>query len=106
DIYGVENVNDVVIELAGEGRDLIRTKVSYTLSDNVEDGTLLDSADLTLTGNALDNVLTGNAGNNSLLGGLGADTLIGGAGNDIYGVENVNDVVIELANEGHDLIRS
>ena len=106
DIYGVENVNDVVIELAGEGRDLIRTKVSYTLSDNVEDGTLLDSADLTLTGNALDNVLTGNAGNNSLLGGLGADTLIGGAGDDIYGVENVNDVVIELANEGHDLIRS
>ncbi|MCU7264582.1 calcium-binding protein, partial [Pseudomonas koreensis] len=106
DIYGVENVNDVVIELEGEGRDLIRTKVSYTLSANVEDGTMLDSADLTLTGNSLDNVLTGNAGNNTLLGGQGADTMIGGAGNDIYGVENVNDVVVELEGEGHDLIRT
>ncbi|MCU7218456.1 calcium-binding protein, partial [Pseudomonas sp. VE 196-7] len=95
DTYVVDNINDVLVEQANEGRDLVKSSISYVLSSNFEDATLLGSSDLTLTGNALDNVLTGNAGNNSLLGGVGADTLIGGAGDDIYGVENVNDVVIE-----------
>ncbi|PNB06812.1 furin, partial [Pseudomonas sp. FW305-67] len=84
-----------VTELADEGRDLIRTTVSYTLSANVEDGVLLGTTALNLTGNELDNSLTGNAAANLLDGKAGADTLDGGAGNDTYVVDNLGDTVIE-----------
>ena len=70
------------------------------------------------TGNALDNYIEGNENNNTLDGGAGndtlvvqsvsgassADTLIGGAGNDIYYVSALDDVVIEIANQGIDEI--
>ncbi|MEJ2806688.1 M10 family metallopeptidase, partial [Pseudomonas sp. CCNWLW250] len=82
DTYTVDNVGDKVVEAAGEGRDLIRAAVSYTLSTNVEDGQLLGTAALNLVGNALDNSLIGNAAANVLNGQGGADTLDGGAGND------------------------
>lgn len=97
DIYYVDNLRDVVIELEGaaEGRDLVRASVSYVLAANVEDGELLGKANLSLTGNALDNVLTGNDGANVLRGGGGADTLIGGLGNDTYYVDSIDDVIIE-----------
>ncbi|UZE84138.1 M10 family metallopeptidase [Pseudomonas viciae] len=117
DIYMLDNVGDSVIELANEGRDLVRTTVSHTLSANVEDGQLLSVAALSLVGNALDNSLIGNAGANvlngldgadTLDGGAGIDTLIGGTGNDTYIVDNLKDVVSEtntLASE-IDTVRS
>ncbi|MFJ7798405.1 matrixin family metalloprotease [Pseudomonas sp. NPDC096950] len=95
DIYFVSGLDDTVVELANEGRDEVRTAVSYSLGANIEDGTLLGTAGLNLNGNELNNVLTGNAGNNVLDGGVGADTMIGGAGNDNYYVDNVGDVIIE-----------
>jgi serralysin len=97
DIYYVDNLRDVVIELEGaaEGHDLVRASVSYVLAANVEDGELLGKANLSLTGNELDNVLTGNDGANVLRGGGGADTLIGGLGNDTYYVDSIDDVIIE-----------
>ncbi|WLI13579.1 calcium-binding protein [Pseudomonas sp. FP603] len=95
DTYVIDNAADKVLELADEGRDLIRTAVSYTLSANVEDGVLLGVAALNLTGNELDNSLTGNAAANILDGKAGADTLDGGAGNDTYLVDNLGDTVIE-----------
>ncbi|WP_178076446.1 MULTISPECIES: M10 family metallopeptidase, partial [unclassified Pseudomonas] len=95
DTFIVDNANDSVIELTGEGHDLIKTSVSYTLSTNVEDGQLTGSAAIDLFGNSLNNVLTGNSGANTLNGGLGADTMIGGDGVDTYYVDNVGDVVIE-----------
>ncbi len=104
DIYVVDNYQDVVTEQLGEGHDLVRTSVSYTLSANVEDLTMLGTDYGTLTGNALDNVIRGNSGTNYIDGGLGADTMIGGDSSDIYYVENVGDVVIELANEGVDTV--
>ncbi|MEB2855005.1 matrixin family metalloprotease [Pseudomonas atacamensis] len=104
DTYVVDNINDVVIEQVGEGHDLIRTSSSYTLGANVEDLTMTGSADGSLTGNALENVITGNAGTNYIDGGLGADTLIGGGGGDVYLVDNINDVVIELADGGNDSV--
>ncbi|MGE7966614.1 calcium-binding protein, partial [Pseudomonas sp. NPDC089918] len=95
DTYVIESVADKVFENADEGRDLIRTAVSYTLSTNVEDGLLLGTAALNLAGNELDNSLTGNAAANLLDGKAGADTLDGGAGNDTYLVDNAGDTVIE-----------
>ncbi len=55
-------------------------------------------------GNELNNLLLGGNGNDKLDGKVGADTLIGVLGNDTYGVDNVNDVVVEKAGEGIDRV--
>ncbi|KRW96794.1 calcium-binding protein [Paracoccus sp. MKU1] len=73
---------DRVVETANAGNDTVLTDFSRGIEANVENLTLLGSASINGTGNALANRITGNAGNNTLLGGLGNDTLLGGAGND------------------------
>jgi len=86
DTYTVDSAGDVIVELAGEGTDLVNASVSYSLSANVEKLVLTGSAALDGTGNDLANALTGNAGDNALFGMMGNDTIIGGAGNDtVYG---------------------
>ncbi len=90
DTYSVDFTNDMVIELANQGTDLVKSRVTYTILDvDVENLTLTGITGLVTntdaingTGNASANVLTGNAGNNILSGLGGVDTLIGGAGND------------------------
>jgi Ca2+-binding RTX toxin-like protein len=106
DIYVIDNVGDVVTEAAAAGTDLVRSSITYTLSANVEDLTLMDSGNIDATGNTLNNTLTGNSGDNVLDGGLGADKMIGGLGNDTYVVDNVGDVVTEAAAAGTDLVQS
>ncbi|WP_300337524.1 calcium-binding protein [Accumulibacter sp.] len=106
DTYVIDNTGDVVTENAGEGADLVRSSVSYTLTANVENLTLTGTSALNGTGNTLNNLLTGNSGNNVLSGGTGADTLIGGAGNDTYVVDNTGDVITENTGEGTDLVQS
>ncbi|MEE4016111.1 Calx-beta domain-containing protein, partial [Roseibium sp. FZY0029] len=115
DTYIVDNIGDTVIEQLGEGADLIRTSVGYTLSANVEDGELLGSASINLVGNDLNNTLVGNSAANVLLGGLGsdilngragADNMRGGAGNDTYIVDNAGDAVFEVAGGGTDFVRT
>jgi Ca2+-binding RTX toxin-like protein len=102
--------NDVVLEGANGGIDVVRSNVSYTTGANIENLVLLGAA-ITGTGNDLNNSIGGNnvdnvlqggvgndvlrgyggndelvgdIGNDNLYGGIGADTLVGGAGNDIY----------------------
>lgn len=82
DTYVVNATGDVVTELVNEGTDLVRSAVTYTLGNNVENLVLTGTSAINGTGNALDNVLTGNTGNNSLSGGVGNDTLDGAAGTD------------------------
>ncbi|MDX1253637.1 MAG: peroxidase family protein, partial [Oceanisphaera sp.] len=60
----------------------------------------------TLNGLGGDDVLDGGEGNDRLDGGLGIDTMIGGTGNDIYWVDHASDVVVELAGEGIDQVRT
>jgi Ca2+-binding RTX toxin-like protein len=50
--------------------------------------------------------LTGLGGNDFLDGGGDADVLVGGAGDDRYIVDNPNDLVVELADEGYDYVEA
>jgi Ca2+-binding RTX toxin-like protein len=111
DTYVVDDAGDKVTEKLGEGTDLVQSSVSFTLGDNLENLTLLDTGPTPIngTGNALNNLITGNkdanilvggattgndttpngndilignGGDDSLSGGAGADSLSGGDGND------------------------
>ena len=48
----------------------------------------------------------GRNGNDTLNGGVNVDTMIGGFGDDIYIVDNFNDTVTELFNQGFDEVRT
>jgi len=106
DVYIVDSTADIVTELANEGTDTLRTSVTRTLPNNVENIELLGSAAINATGNTLNNTLLGNAGANVLSGGTGADVMIGAAGNDTYVVDHAGDSIVENANEGVDLVQS
>jgi len=54
DTYVVDNAGDTVTELAGEGVDTVEARVSYSLSDNVENITLVGTDFTSATGNVLD----------------------------------------------------
>jgi len=113
DTYIVRDTGDVVLEGINEGIDLVKSIVSYTLSDNVENIFLVDSTNINATGNSLDNSLFGGAGSNRLEGlagndylngGSGSDVMLGGIGNDTYVVDDSTDQVIEAAAEGVDWV--
>jgi Ca2+-binding RTX toxin-like protein len=115
DIYVVDTAGDMVIELAGEGTDVVWSGLTYTLPANAENLVLTGSSAVSGTGNGLDNVLTGNAANNSLSGGSGNDTIDGGAGNDTmtggsgndtFFVDSTGDTVSESSSGGTDTVFS
>lgn len=83
DTYIVDNTGDQTAENAGEGIDLVRTSVTFTLADTIENMIMTGSAAINGTGNALANRMTGNGAANTLIGNGGNDTLAGGGGNDI-----------------------
>ena len=82
DVYWVDNTGDAVNEAANEGNDTVMSSVDFTLSADVENLTLVGSANLRGNGSSADNVLRGNTGNNVLDGGSGNDSLYGDSGND------------------------
>ncbi|MGI9216741.1 MAG: beta strand repeat-containing protein [Hydrogenophaga sp.] len=124
DIYVVDDIDDLIIELTGEGSDQVSSSVTYTLSDNVERLTLTGTGVIDGYGNALNNYLIGNGaanlmfgdfgvdtleggnGADTLNGGGGADSMLGGGGNDTYIVDNSLDTVVELAAQGIDTVQS
>ena len=107
DTYFVDDVGDVVVELANQGTDTINTTLNtFSLFPppaalgNVENLTFSGVGAFTGTGNGLANVITGGAGNDTLNGSTGADTMLGGLGNDTYFVDNLLDVVTEAPGLG------
>lgn len=115
DVYHVDAAGDRVIEANGQGQDHVLASVDFSLAGQyVEDLTLTGPA-VTATGNGLANRLTGNALDNRLIGGggndvldgqTGADRMEGGAGDDLYHVDNLGDVVVEVEGAGFDRVRS
>lgn len=84
DTYFVDSTGDVVVELAGEGTDTVKTTLtSYTLGDNVETLQFETTVASSGTGNALNNTLFGGSGNDNLSGLAGDDRLVGGLGDDV-----------------------
>ncbi|MHC2017818.1 calcium-binding protein [Methylobacterium sp. CM6247] len=124
DTYIVDSAGDTVVEDADEGEDTVRSSVTYTLPDNVENLVLTGTGSIDGTGNSLDNSIVGNGGDNRLdgaggndrltarggddvlIGGTGDDIMRGGAGDDVYVVDSTGDQVIEAADEGNDTVRS
>ncbi|MCC7425893.1 MAG: hypothetical protein IT557_03210 [Alphaproteobacteria bacterium] len=93
DTYVVDDAGDVTGEFAGEGTDLVMAWADHTIGANIEDLTLLGTADINGTGNAVNNVITGNSGSNRLSGMGGDDIVLGGEGNDILAGNDGNDQV-------------
>ncbi len=124
DTYYVDAVGDKVNENSGEGTDVVKSSVNYTLGANLENLKLLGGA-LTATGNGLANIIDGNSqnnllsgmdgddtlrdlygGNDTLDGGAGDDIMAGGLGNDLYVVDTAGDTVTEYEDEGIDTVRT
>ncbi|GAA3072970.1 hypothetical protein GCM10010520_20280 [Rhizobium viscosum] len=112
DTYIVDNINDVVIEAGGSGKDIIKSSVSISLMDKehvtgtVENLTLMGGGNINATGNVMNNILTGNSGNNNFDGGRGEDRMIGGLGNDIYKVDSAGDIIDETGGGGNDTVNA
>ena len=100
------SIGDSVSEANNGGIDTVQSDITWTLASNVENLTVIGTANINGTGNSLNNSLTGNSGANVLDGGIGNDTMSGGAGNDTYVVNATGDTVVELTSEGIDLVQS
>ena len=98
DTYVLDSTLDTIVEGVGEGTDTVQTTVTLaSLAANVENLTLMGTAAINGTGNALDNLITGNTAANVMTGGLGNDT---------YVVASTTDTVSENVGEGVDTIQT
>ena len=103
DIYYVDALGDVVTENAGEGTDVVRSSITYTLGADVEDLTLLGTA-ANATGNGLNNNIHGSDIANLIDGGAGSDQMYGLDGDDTYVVDDGGDRVFETVTGGADTV--
>jgi len=115
DTYIVDNLADVVIEQVGQGKDVVKSSVSFIAPDNIETIALTGTGNVNATGSATagtglvgnngNNALTGGAGRDTLSGLFGVDTLTGGADSDTYYLVDEGDTIVENAqDDGLDLI--
>ena len=108
DTYVLYADGAAVVESPGKGTDTVRTSVTYTLPDNVENLLLITSgveAETNGTGNALDNLIVGNSNVNTLTGGVGNDTLMGGnryegQTNEVFSDATLADEVVDVLRGG------
>jgi len=95
DVYIVTE-GDQIIEYQGGGFDIIYSKLTWILDNNIEALILLGKADINGVGNSGNNRIAGNQGVNQLYGGEGDDTFVIGIG----------DIVVENRGEGRDTVLS
>jgi trimeric autotransporter adhesin len=114
---------DTIVEEVNGGTDRINVGdvEDFTLLENIEN--LIMSSAGHVVGNAANNrievnrvslveglaghdVLLSFSGDGTLIGGLGKDTMGGGFGNNLYGVDNVADQVLERVSEGADTVQA
>ena len=108
DRYFVNTIDDVIIETADGGYDVVYTAISYTLNggtfvESLSTQTHMDTAPLNLIGNFHDQQIIGNYGDNVLNGNGGVDTLIGLFGDDTYVVGDARARIEEHAGQGYDV---
>jgi Ca2+-binding RTX toxin-like protein len=89
DTYIVDNAGDAVTEFGGQGADVVRASVSWTMTAGADVETLRTTDDagfdaIDLTGNSSGNVIIGNNGANFLNGGDGNDELSGLGSHDVF----------------------
>ena len=84
DAYTVNSTGDVVTENPGQGIDTVTSSITYTLGANLENLSLIGTAQTSGFGNELANTLVGSVAANLLDGGAGNDVLFGGDGSDTY----------------------
>lgn len=116
DVYYVDDAGDRVIEANGAGFDQVFSSVSFNMGGaELEWLFLIGGAPINGIGNSIGNFISGNGaanrlvglgGDDTLEGAGGADTMEGGTGNDTYYVDDVNDLVIETADNGLDQVFS
>ncbi len=131
DVYVVSDRRDTIIEQGDDGYDTVYANLSFALANEVERLAIIGGGDLDGWGNGGDNRIDGNfyanrlwglAGDDAIYGGngddilyggegsdilygeAGVDRLVGGAGNDEYGVDSIDDVIVERAGEGVDSV--
>ena len=114
DFYTVDSAEDVIVEPGG-GTDTVSSSVSYALGAGLDvlwlqgDQPLTGSGNSTddwLLGNSANNLLSGGPGDDTVEGGAGVDTLEGGLGDDLYVVDNANDVLLEFLDSGVETVES
>jgi len=101
DKFFVRDADTVIIEAAGEGRDVVLATVDFELTAGAHVETLatVSSAGLALFGNELDQKVRGGAGNDVIGGGDGGnDNLVGKGGADTFVFEGDwgNDRVLDF----------
>jgi Ca2+-binding RTX toxin-like protein len=96
----IENLESFTF-IGGNGNDYVDVSVT-NYSNDLSGG----NGDDTLIGGTGEDYLYGEAGDDILNGELGSNYLEGGVGNDTYIVNSIDDVVLELLNEGVDIIQS
>ncbi|MGD1932835.1 MAG: calcium-binding protein [Leptolyngbyaceae cyanobacterium] len=82
DTFVVDNDHDVVVEALEEGTDTVRSSITYTLGEHLENLILIGDETLHGIGNELDNEMQGNSAANQLQGLVGNDVMYGKGGND------------------------
>ncbi|UVC07227.1 hypothetical protein IHQ71_18645 [Rhizobium sp. TH2] len=116
DTYLISSAIIDITEQQDNGMDLVKSTVSYTLAENLENLRLLGKGDTNGSGNEGNNSITGNKGDNVLKGkdgddyfaaGKGDDLMIGGANSDIFqfNAGNQHDTIKDFEN-GLDVIFS
>jgi Ca2+-binding RTX toxin-like protein len=100
DTYIVDSTDDLVEEnsFVETEIDIVESSATYTLTENVENLTLIGTNPINGTGNDFNNIIKGNSADNRIDGKEGNDTMTGGAGNDTYVVDLFTEDIRETSN--------